>query len=103
MSTLYIAEYALAALQQVSGSPPQAPHEPPLVEQTVPIGGSSQQSQPFNAQTTAVRLHCDVVCSVAFGLNPSATTSNQRFAANQTEFKSVPKGQGYIVAVIANT
>lgn len=103
MATLYVTEYALAALAQVSGSTPQIPHEPPLAEQTVAIGGGSVQSATFNAGTTAVRLHCDVVCSVVLGTNPTASAANQRFAANQTEYKSVPKGQSFKVAVITNT
>lgn len=103
MGTLYVAEYAISGPAQFSGSMPQAPHEPPLNEQTVSIGATSSQSNPFNSQTTVVRIHADSICSVLFGTNPSATTSNQRFIAGQTEYKSVPKGQGYIVAVIENS
>ncbi len=102
MATLYIAEYAIAGLAQVAGMVVQVPHEPPIVEQTVAIGGTSTQSNPFNAKTTLVRLHCDAICSVLFGTNPTAAATNGRKAANQTEYHSVARGQSYVVAVITN-
>jgi hypothetical protein len=49
-----------------------------------------------------VRLNCDAVCSVLFGQNPSASTSNGRMASNQTEFRGVPEGMGFKVSVVAN-
>ena len=103
MSTLYVTEYATVAPAQISGSLAQAPHEPPLVEQTVAIGGSSAQSSAFSSQTAIVRLHADSICSVLIGTNPTALTTSARFVAGQTEYRSVPKGQGYKVAVIANS
>ena len=99
--TLYIAEYA-EVHQGAAGRVGQAPNEPPLVEQTVAIGGSSTQSAAFNVQTRLVRIHCDNICSIVFGTNPTALATNQRFAAGQTEFKGVPPGQGFKVAVIQN-
>ncbi len=101
MARLYVTEYAIGSLIQVGGSLMQAPHEPPLAEQVLPIS-TTVQSLPFNKQTTLVRLHCDAVCSVVFGTNPTATANSQRMAASQTEFKSIPKGQSYMVSVIAN-
>ena len=103
MATLYVAEYATGGFAQVGGAVVQTSHEPPLAEQTVAIGGSSAQSSAFNAQTTLIRLHCDAICSVLFGTNPTAAAINQRYAANQTEYKTVPRGQSYKVAVIQNT
>jgi hypothetical protein len=103
MATLYVAEYATGGFAQVGGAVVQTSHEPPLAEQTVAIGGSSAASSAFNAATTLVRLHCDAICSVLFGANPTAATTNQRLAANQTEYKTVPRGQAYKVAVITNS
>jgi hypothetical protein len=100
MSTLYIAEYSSMSMVQ---GPQAMPQEPPLVEQIVSIGGSSVQSSAFNAATRFVRLHCDSVCSVVFGVNPTAALTNCRMAANQTEYYGVPQGGGFQVAVIANT
>lgn len=99
MATLYITEYNQPAHNP---SMPQASVEPPVTEQTVVISGGSTQSAAFNAATSLVRVHCDAICSVLVGQNPVATTSSQRFAANQTEYKVVPPGQGFKIAVCAN-
>lgn len=101
MATLYIAEYP--TIGNFFGASGAAVTEPPLAEQTLGIGAGSVASAAFSLQTKIIRLHCDTVCSVAFGLSPAATTSNKRMAANQTEFFCVPQGQSYKVAVIANT
>ncbi len=103
MATLYVTEYATLGVPQVGGMVSQTPQEPPLVEQTVSIGASSTQSNAFNAATTLVRLHTDAICSVEFGTNPTATSGKARMPANQTEFKTVPKGQSFKVAVITNS
>lgn len=102
MATLYITEYADIHIGQ-AGRIGQIPLEPPLAEQTVAIGAGSVASAAFNTATRMVRLHTDAVCSVAFGTNPTATVAKQRLAANQTEYKSIPNGQAFKVAVIANT
>ncbi len=96
MATLYITEYAGIMDDRV-----QIPIEPPLVNQTVAIGASSAQSAPFAATTRVIRISTDAICSVLIGVNPTATASDGRFAANQTEFRGVSGGQ--ILAVITNT
>jgi hypothetical protein len=103
MATLYVTEYATGGFAQVGGAVVQTAHEPPLAEQTVSIGGSSAASSAFNAATTLVRLHADAICSILFGTSPTAAAAKQRFAANQTEYKTVPRGQSYKVAVITNS
>ena len=103
MAVLYITEYATLGVQQVGGMVSQTPQEPPLAEQTVAIGASSMQSSAFNAQTTLVRIHTDAICSVEFGTNPTATSGKARMPTNSTEYKSVPRGQSYKVAVITNS
>jgi hypothetical protein len=104
MATLYIAEYRqLASVPSATNyapQPVQAPQEPPLVEQTIAIAGSSTASAPFNGFTAMIRVNCDAICSVAIGVNPTATTTNKRLAANQTEFFGVAPGQQ--IAVISN-
>jgi len=102
MATLYIAEYASISMGQ-AGRLHQHPDEPPLAEQTLAIGGVSNPSAPFNAQTRAIRIHTDAICSIAIGVVPVATAANQRLAANQTEYKGVPLGAGFSIAVISNT
>ena len=102
MAVLYITEYAEMQIGP-AGRAGQMPMEPPLAEQTVAIGGTSTASAAFNAKTRFVRLHTDAICSVLFGTAPTAAATNGRMAANQTEFRAVPLGASYKVAVITNT
>lgn len=95
MATLYITEYI-----NIDGTR-QVPTEPPLAEQTVSISASSVQSNPFNAQTSLIRVHTDAICSVLVGKNPTVTAASGRLAANQTEYRGVFPGQ--IMAVITNS
>ena len=89
MSVLYITEYL-----DIDGAR-QIPREPALASQTVAIGSSSTTSQPFNAQTTVVRLHTDAICSVVIGpvgtasAPLTATIGSSRMAAGQTEYRGL--------------
>jgi hypothetical protein len=97
MAILYIAGYA--QLTQLVGDAGQMPDENTKTEeQTVAIGAAAQ-SVALNPGTKYVRLHTDAVASILVGFgtvgsppNPQGSVSitNQRFAANQTEFKGVP-------------
>ena len=100
MALLYVTEYAtISNMPTVVG---QVPLEPPVADYTIPIGAPTS-SPPFQPTTRLVRLHCDAVCSLIVGPAPqTATTSNGRFAANQTECRGVPEGRGFVVSVIAN-
>ncbi len=95
MATVYIAEIESIRV----GGP--AMQSPPIVEQTVAIGGSSAASAAFSSNTAYIRVHTDAICSIVIGLSPTATTSNMRIAANQTEYFGVTGGQQ--LAVITNT
>ena len=99
MAKVYVSEFA-GVYSQASGVTPQ-PRTPPLVEQTVAIGGTSAQSAAFGAATQLVRVHTDAICSVAFGANPVATASTMRMAAGQTEYFAVNPGDK--IAVITNS
>lgn len=97
MSKLYVTEFA-----GMGWAHSQVAMTPPVVEQTpVVIGAGSLQSAAFDAATTVVRIHTDAICSIAFGTNPTATTSTMRLPADTTEYFAVKFGQK--VAVIANT
>lgn len=101
MATLYITEYARVGFDP--NGPLAMPEEPPLAEQTVAIGSGSLQSNAFQAATRFVRLNTDAVCSIEFGLNPTAVATTARMAANQTEYHGVPQGGSFKVAVITNS
>lgn len=104
MAWLYIAEYS--TFGQIPNSVAQIPQEPPIAEQKIAISGTSVQSNPFNSKTRHVRLNTDQACSILFGTqasNPTAAVTNQRLSPNQTEYKGVAEGGGYMVAVIMNS
>jgi hypothetical protein len=96
MAVLYISEHNAGAS---AGLP--LVRWPALATQSVAIGGSSQQSNPFGGGTRIIRVHCDSVCSIFIGPNPTATTSHPRLAASQTEYLEINAGDQ--LAVIANT
>jgi hypothetical protein len=101
MSTLYVAEYEML-LVDARGDVVLAPLDPPLAEQTVTIGVSSAvAANPFTTRTRFIQISADTTCSVAFGKSPTATTGNQRLAANEKVFKGVNAGD--LVAVIENS
>jgi hypothetical protein len=95
--TLYITEF--------SGPPAvsvyyQAANAPAVANQTVAIAGASAQSAVFSSTTKLVRIHTDVACMVNVGgTNPTATTSNMRLAAGQTEYFVVVPGQRLAVII----
>lgn len=102
MAVLYVTEFNNMGTSQNS-QVMQMAAQPPLVEQTIAIGGVTAPSSAFNASTTFVRVHTDAICSIKFGTAPTATSTTARMAAGTTEYFVVPQGQAYKVAVITNT
>lgn len=92
MAVAYITEYADIRAN--------AALEPLTAAQTVAIGAEAK-SAAFNANTHFVRIHVDAICSIKFGLAPTANTTNKRLAAGQTEYFMVRPGDK--VSVISNT
>jgi len=103
MTKLYVTEYASLAMPQVGGMLAQVPMEPPLAEQVLDYSAGHAESAAFNAKTTLVRVAPDSIASVVFGTAPVAAVTNARFAAGQTEYRGVPKGQSFKVSAITNT
>lgn len=97
MSSLYVTEFNADPRMSLN------PREPEITTQVVTVSGTTAQSAAFNASTNLVRLHCDGICSVLFGTNPTATTAKRRLIAGQTDYVSVPAGQSFKVAAITNT
>jgi hypothetical protein len=102
-----VTEYVGLATIQTPGGPMQVPQEPPLVEQAFASAATSTQSAAFNAATTLVRINVDGGSAIGatFGTNPTATVptaglGSGRMAANASEFRAVPRGQAFKVAVI---
>lgn len=98
MAKLYITEFSSTILMHGRGG--TAGQYPAVAEQTLAIGGASNSSAAFNANTTIIRVHTDLACSIEIGVSPVATTDTARMATNQTEYFGVSPGQQ--LAVIAN-
>jgi hypothetical protein len=103
MATLYITEFTNEGFDNRGDLLQDAPLIPPVAEQTVAIGAGSVQSAAFNTATSIVQLCADSVCSVEFGLNPTAAATKMRIPANTVLRFAVPPGQNYLLAVITNT
>jgi len=99
---LYISEYDNTGETRERGWTIAAPKEPAVVVQTpVTISGTSAQSAAFQGNTRFVMVHTDAICSIRFGLDPTATIDDARMAADETRFFAVRPYDK--VAVIANT
>jgi len=99
MAFIYITEHTHSRI--VQGNMVPLVSMPPLATQKVGNAGASTQSSAFDAKTVVVAIHTDSICSIEFGLNPTATTSSRRLAANTTEYFQVEPG--HKVAAILNT
>lgn len=62
-------------------------------DQTVDYTAGVTQSTAFGTDRHIIRLHTDAACHILFGANPTATTSNKKLAAGQTEFFHVTPGE----------
>lgn len=98
MAVAYITEFAGMGTTS-TGVAPIAKY-PSIANQTVAIGAEANSSA-FNPATRFIRVHVDAICSIDIALNPTATTSMARLAANQTEYFSVFPGHN--ISVITNT
>jgi hypothetical protein len=96
---LYISEYnAIGGSGQV-----QVASEPATVDQvTADFTSAAVQSSAFQANTSIVRLICNVQCSVLFGTNPTATNANKVLPALIPEYFYVQPGQSYKISVHTN-
>ena len=78
-----------------------AGQEPSVRQQQVSVGASSAQSLVFADATRFVRIHSDVACRVAVGVNPTASPASMRVVGGGTEYLGVLPGLK--IAVIATT
>ncbi len=100
MAVLYVSEYA-RQVRDLAGYLIPTPEEPALAQQQVVVGGGSLSSSAFNASTTFIMVHTDVICHIAIGAAPTATSSFMRMAANQTLFFGVTPG--HVIATITGS
>lgn len=77
--------------------------EPAVTKQAITFTTSTASSA-FNAETSCVRLCSDTDCYINFGTgSPTADADDEFLAAGVVEYKFVPLGQSYIVAVYDGT
>jgi len=100
MAVLYIAEATRVAID-ADGKAVQALDTPFLATQNPAIGGTSVQSNAFNAKTRFIEVHTDAICSIAIGADPTAVATAGRMAAGETRIYGV--NPGHKIAVITNT
>jgi|SRR6516164_8876474 hypothetical protein len=102
MAFVYVTEYSQLGMYENT----QIPLDPPIADYQVAVGASSASGPAFNKATRFVRLHCDATSPASILIGPltaTVATTNQRMAANQTEYHGVPQNAGYCVLVIQNT
>lgn len=96
MAILYISEYTQQQISQ-----PTVGTEPSVANQAVTFTGTPGQSAAFRSDTKMVRIHPDGICSIKFGTNPTAATTDARMVAGQTEYFLI--SPGYKISAITNT
>jgi len=100
MSTMYISEYP--DVGRLGGIIPVGAE--PSTDQIVTFTATHGESTAFKANTSMVRVHVDGIASILFGTNPVAVANtNKRMTAGQTEYFTVPQGQGYKVSAVTST
>lgn len=101
MSKLYISEFENPGGAAGFPFPVASEFGNTTDQEPVDYSGGAAASAAFAATTTLVRIHTDAVCSIKFGTAPTATTSNRRMAAGQTEYYFVRKNDK--VSAVINT
>lgn len=101
MAKVYIGEYARQALD--ARGLVMAPEGPPLATQVLDTTSGVQTSAVFNAETRFIRVHTDGIISYLIGTAPTAAVTNERMAANQTEYFGTVRGGTQKFSAITNT
>lgn len=102
MAVSYITEFVSQGVD-LNGRQLPVAALPILRSTTIAIGATSASGSTLLNNTQLIRVNTDTTMSVTVSSGPTATTSGMRMAANQTEYFNIPAGQGWQVAVIANT
>lgn len=64
-----------------------------VTPQRVSVGAASAQSAVFGATTRVVRVAASTDCHIAFGTNPTATTTSTYLPAGAVDYFAVEAGQ----------
>ena len=99
---LYVTEYSMLARED-HGKPIATGQEPAENEFTITLSGTSAQSGQLANATRFVMVHTSEICHIAFGTNPTATTSHRRLPADATVFYGIKAGSELRIAAITGT
>ncbi|MEQ1888641.1 MAG: hypothetical protein ABL951_05605 [Alphaproteobacteria bacterium] len=99
MAFIYITEYAEQA-RDTKGHLLPAGLEPAITDQRVGNAGASAQSAALNERTKFVMIHADSICSIKFGLNPTAVVTAHRMGAGETRYYGVNIASLKVAAVL---
>jgi hypothetical protein len=104
MAFLYVSEYPSLPVSGAGESKSNVIPAPPLVEQKLAIGSTSQISSAFSPRTGLLVIETDATCSISFGTTSSlaATSASQRLYQNEAPRYYAVQPNTY-VAVITNT
>jgi hypothetical protein len=89
MAILYVTEYTDVMRTDRTATP--AALEPATTDQTVDFTAGVAASAAFDLTTRLVRIHTDADCHVVVAVAPTATTSNRKMIAGQTEYFAVAR------------
>lgn len=91
MAQVDITEYQNLA-SDGQGNKVAAGIEPSRSIKQLAVTPSSVQSAAFEDVTKFVRVHTDTTIRIAFGADPTASSTSQRMVANSTEYFGVTPG-----------
>jgi hypothetical protein len=77
------------------------PLEPPISEQKIDLGLTSQQSKQLHPDTCLVKLIANADCVIAIGDDPDASNSVRHLAAGREQIISVVAGSNLKIAAVA--
>jgi hypothetical protein len=95
MAVASITEYARVKLVSgPGGAVAQCAEGPPIATQNIDFSGGATPSAALNAKTKMIRINVDAICARKWGSAPTATTTDERMSAEQTEYVGVPPDHG---------
>jgi hypothetical protein len=99
MTTLTLCEYR--DIGSTARGSVAIPLEPPIAEQSIELGLTSQQSKSFAPDTCLIKLMANGDCNIAIGQDPDATNSVRHVAAGREQVLAVPANSKLKIAAMA--
>jgi hypothetical protein len=100
MPNFYLAEYSNVGASD-RGPISTIPCEPPISEQTIPIGFTNIQSEALLPETCIVKVQSEIPVQISIGTDPDATNSARTLAAGEAQLLAVAAGSKLKIAIVA--